>query len=88
PVVTGFLEVKHGITGEDAVLMEGWSLNDDGEQGQECIEILEPTMCAALRHYVVDFFEHRTSPPSSDKREVIQFLETQIRRIREQSPEM
>lgn len=87
-IVAGFLEVKRGSRGDDAVLLlEAYSPAGDGAVGGKVIEALEPTLCAAFRHYLADLFDHRISPPSRDKREVIQFLEAQIRRIREQLQE-
>jgi hypothetical protein len=82
-ITMNYLQIKHGIRGDDVVWLDGWTPVEDGADRRMGLEILEPTMCAAFRQYFLDLFEHRISPASSDKREVIQFLEAQLRWIRD-----
>ncbi|MHB8993063.1 MAG: hypothetical protein ACYC66_15700, partial [Chloroflexota bacterium] len=78
-----FWGVKWGVDGDPAVLMEVGPTEDGGEESILGLEILEPLTCAAFRDHFLDLFDHKLSPLSKDKREVIAFLQSQVDWLRE-----
>ncbi len=75
-------ETSWEVTGKGTVLMMSWCDDDSGEEISVTLEIAEPTIVHAFRAYFEDLWE-RIAPRNKDKRQVIAWLEEQIRRFDE-----
>ena len=75
-------QVKCEIGGENVVHIDAPVPGKGGSRWPTWLETREPTVAAAFRRHFSELFEHRISPPSRNKREVILFLESQLQWLR------